>query len=347
MNRPTMVVLGLATLGAVGFLVMRSDGGPSGRATGDALDPAEAQMWTYPADGATNVEFSWDGKDAPQPAAPPQGYPSGPVITLQATQGGALVVSKVGMHAVEQGDEIEVTVLASENDAYLNAETIAVIPHRPLEPVTTYMVEIMGEVAGESFHKEWSFTTRREGCDLLAQDCNPGRGCFLLSTGRQCLWAGQGYVGQACQYPTECMAGLTCMGSSCVPLCDSSETPNDETIACSNRCSGGTFLVPGAEAEEPARLCVLESCIEDPSVCEDSEGCFWLGGFVCAEAGTGAHGSECAQASDCERGTSCLGHEGQFSCRTLCGGPGMPACSDACGDEALLFDAEHQVSFCP
>ena len=105
MNRPTLVVLGLATLGAVGFLLMRSDGGPSGRAIGDPLtdEHGDAQMWTYPANGATNVEFLWDGKDAPQPAAPPQGYPSGPVITLQATHGNALVLSKAGMHGSGAG----------------------------------------------------------------------------------------------------------------------------------------------------------------------------------------------------------------------------------------------------
>ena len=224
---------------------------------------------------------------------------------------------------------------------------MALIPHEPLAPLTTYTVEMHGDVSGVTFSETWSFTTRAESCDLLLQDCNPGQGCFLLSTGKQCLWAGRGFVGEPCTYPNECMAGLTCMGSSCVPFCDGREEVQDPSVACAGRCAGGLFGVPGADEEEPARLCVSESCIQDPGICSETEGCFWLGGFLCAKAGTGAHGTECSQASDCVRGTSCLGHEGKFACHTLCGGPEMPECDAACGDEALLFDPDNEVSFCP
>jgi hypothetical protein len=345
MNRPVLFGLGLVTLGAIAFLVMRSTGVPSGFATGDVT--GQLQLWTYPANDAVSVNLMWDGKDAPQPMAPPKGYPSGPVLTLQVTSGGALSISDAYITREPEGDEIESTVLTSESDAYLKVDTMAVIPHEPLEPLTTYTVEVRGEASGESFSESWSFTTRQEGCDLITQDCNPGKGCFLLSTGKQCLWAGRGFVGEACTYPNDCMAGLTCMGSSCVPFCDSREEVEDSSVACADRCAGGLFAVPGAAEDEPAKLCVSESCIEDPSICSENEGCFWLGGFVCAAAGTGAHGTECSQASDCARGTSCLGHEGKFACHTLCGGPEMPDCEAACEEDALLFDADYKVSFCP
>jgi hypothetical protein len=345
MNRPLKLGLGLITLGAIAFLLMRSAGVPSGFATGDSHGPLK--LWVYPSNDALNVSPMWDGKDAPQPMAPPNGYPSGPVLTLQVTSGGALSITEARVTREPQGDVIESTVLTSENDDHLKADSVALIPHEPLEPLTTYTVEVRGEASGESFSETWSFTTRREGCDLLEQDCNLGQGCFLLSTGKQCLWAGRGFVGEPCTYPNQCMAGLTCMGSSCVPFCDSREDAKDASIACMDRCPGGLFPVPGADEGEPARLCVLERCIEDPSVCGEDEGCYWLGGFLCAPAGTGAHGTECTQASDCARGTSCLGHEDKFTCHTLCGGPHMPDCESACNEEALLFDADYKVSFCP
>lgn len=345
MNKPLVMVLGLVTLGVVAVLLMRSAGVPSGYATGELDGPLK--LWTYPSNDAVNVALMWDGKDAPQPAAPPQGYPSGPVITLQVTSGGAFVISEAVVTREPGGETIEATVLTSENDAHLKSDSVALIPHEPLAELTTYTVDVRGEVSGETFSETWSFTTRREGCDLLEQDCNPGQGCYLLSTGNQCLWSGRGVIDEPCVYPNQCMAGLTCMGSTCVPFCDSREEEADETIACAGRCPGGVFSVPGAAEDEPARLCVLENCINDPSVCAEHEGCYWLGGFICMPAGTGAHGTECAQAGDCARGTSCLGHEGKFSCHTLCGGPQMPDCESACGEDALLFDADNKVSFCP
>ena len=345
MNRTTMIALGVLTLGVISALLLRLAGEPSGHATGTLQ--GSIQVWTYPPNDAVNVPFAWDGKDAPQPMAPPEGYPSGPVITLQATRGAVISVSDAVLIRESDGSVIESTILTSENDGHLTGDVVSLIPHKPLDPTTTYTVEVRGEISGEPLDETWSFTTHREGCDLLAQDCRPGQACYLLSTGLQCLWAGRSAVGGPCEYPSQCMAGLTCMGTRCVPFCDSRDATDDPTVECSDRCNGGVLPVPGAEAEDPVRLCILASCLADPSVCGDGESCVWMGDFMCAKAGQGAHGTPCSQATDCAAGTSCLGHEGTFGCHTLCGGPHMPDCESSCPGEALLFDAENKVSFCP
>jgi hypothetical protein len=345
MNRLLLMALLAVSGGALALVAAQGGGGPSGFATGNLGTPMS--IWTYPTNDAEGVSMSWEGKDAPQPSAPPAGYPSGPVLTLQVGGGVVLTVDEARVVTEPSGSLVDATILTGDNDSVLDAHTVAVIPHAPLEPSTTYTVEVRGKADGIPFEEIWSFTTRREGCDLLDQDCGPGRACSILSTGKQCLWSGRGLVGERCEHANHCGSGLMCMSGRCLPFCDSREESNDPSIACAGRCPGGIFDVPGADTDEPARLCVLESCIKNASLCTEGEGCFWLGGFLCATAGTGKAGASCALASDCSAGTSCLGHEGAFACRALCGGDGMPACLDACGDQALLFDGDNMISFCP
>ena len=344
MNRALLLALLATTAGATALVVTQGTG-PDGLATGELGTPLVA--WTFPHNDAENVEFTWDGKDIPSPAAPPNGYPSGPVITLQVDGEIALAVQEATVAMEPAGSLVPSTILTHENDAYLKPQSVAVIPEAPLEPGTTYTVEIRGEADGIPFEETWSFTTRTAGCDLLTQDCGAGRGCFLSSLGKQCLWEGKGQVDDPCVHANHCAAGLTCLGTRCVPFCDGREDAADAYLTCTGRCPGGVLNVPGADTAEHARLCVLKNCAKDSSICGEGEACYWLGGFVCAPVGTSKAGTPCSSASDCAPGTSCLGHEGAFMCRTLCGEGDMPACEDACDAPALLFDEENMVSFCP
>jgi len=340
-----MFSLLIATVGTLLFLALRTETGPSGLASGELGTPM--MIWTYPSNDAEGVNRGWDGKDSPQPMAPPNGYPSGPVLTLQVGGGLTLDVKEALVMQEPSGSLVEATILTGAQDSFLNAATVAVIPHEPLKPLTTYTVEVQASAGGTPFSESWSFTTRRDGCDLVEQDCSIGRGCFLLSTGKQCLWAGRGQAGDSCEHANQCAVGLTCMGSTCLPFCDARAEPAQPSLACSGHCPGGIVNVPGAQEDEPARVCVLENCAKDASICNEGEACYWIGTFLCAEQGEGPPGTPCTQARDCAAGTSCLGHEGNFACHTLCGGNGMPSCEKACGEEALLFDSKNEISFCP
>lgn len=57
-------------------------------------------------------------------------------------------------------------------------------------------------------------------CDLLAQDCPGGRGCYPSSIAPGCFEAGTSPVGGSCTFSDECVPGAACtFEGACVPLC--------------------------------------------------------------------------------------------------------------------------------
>jgi hypothetical protein len=57
------------------------------------------------------------------------------------------------------------------------------------------------------------------GCDLLAQDCGPGRACVPTDTASTCIVAGAGGPDASCTASTDCQAGEVCLGNgTCEPL---------------------------------------------------------------------------------------------------------------------------------
>lgn len=49
-------------------------------------------------------------------------------------------------------------------------------------------------------------------CDLLAQDCGEGQGCYLAGEA-VCVGAGDGAVGETCMFANGCLPGMVCVGS--------------------------------------------------------------------------------------------------------------------------------------
>lgn len=304
---------------------------------GQGRAPAEAPRFVvWPPRGDRDVPTSWDGAEIPQPPTPPAGYPSGPVLTLHAP-GGSLVISGASVAPESSGAPVAAASLTNANDPNLKPGVLSLIPHRPLEPSTTYRVRVEGTVDSAPFAETWTFTTKSAGCDATGQDCGPGQGCYLLSGATTCLWSGTRPVDSACEYVNDCGPGLTCFGSRCRPLCD------NVSGGCEASCEHGVGLLA---AQSPAAVCLPPSCITSPSACREDEGCYWVGAFVCDWAGALDDGASCKYSNDCRPGYGCLGLSGDFRCRALCDGPGQPACKTRCAGGSQALDADGGVRFC-
>lgn len=117
----------------------------------------EPVLVVWPPAGADDVPTSWDGRENPTPPAPPEGYPSGPIISMHGSDWITLET-----HAVLLGSNaIDHTLLTAETDpnGSVGPNQVFLYTHRPLRSKTTYTVLLTGEHAGEPFYMRWSFTT--------------------------------------------------------------------------------------------------------------------------------------------------------------------------------------------
>jgi len=194
---------------------------------------------TWPPDGATHVPTQWDGLESPQPPAPHGGFPSGPVISASFPPNTAFEVLQHYLHDEETGDSINHTMLTPLNDPNLEGTSAIVIyADSPLKAGHTYEVRVRGVAAGYEFNHTWSFTTRpNTNCNLVAQDCGLGRGCFgSRDDNASCKWEGAARYGDTCTYQNDCRAGLTCVGGACRPFCS---LDPQEASACQKQCAAG------------------------------------------------------------------------------------------------------------
>ncbi|MCA9514892.1 MAG: CAP domain-containing protein [Myxococcales bacterium] len=292
------------------------------------------KLLAYPADGAVDVPTEWSGREVPEPTPPPAGWPSGPVLTVTADRGTVTVVSS-SVRVAASGAELPHTLLTSANDSHLQARDVALIPHAPLAPATAYVATISGLRDGATYTFSWTFTTRAAGCAVDADDCGPGRACYPLNGTLTCLYKGSATLGEACQYVDDCGGGLTCLGGQCRELCASG--------ACDASCAGES-KVPSSVSG--VQVCLGPACTA--SSCGAGEGCYWLSGLACSQAGTVPRGGSCTYADDCQAGSTCLSAGGApATCQALCDGAGMPACDNVCASTAFTLDAKSQLKACP
>lgn len=114
------------------------------------------ELVVYPWPGQTGVAAAWLGNEGPQPPKPPQGYPSGPVITARFTAG-------VEVKSHELFDVADVAVphmwLDAKNDqnvAMFDAKTVVMYAHQPLSP-GQHRVRLAVVRAGKDEVVQWTF----------------------------------------------------------------------------------------------------------------------------------------------------------------------------------------------
>jgi hypothetical protein len=82
-----------------------------------------------------------------------------------------------------------------------------------------------------------------DNCDILAQDCEQGKGCYSIG-GEDlpvCLDAGTEPVGGVCESPSDCTPGHHCVNFRCYEVCDKSDAN-----ACGTFVSCAGFVASGA-----------------------------------------------------------------------------------------------------
>lgn len=150
---PRIVAVGVGVAKAGGAVTEVMDFGSGA----PVVDPP-CVVWPWP--GQDDVATSWSGNEGPQPQPPPEGYPSGPVITAHLPK-----ASVVDVHQLldAAGNEIAHVWRDADNDSNLqgfDAQAVALYAHRPLQADSSYTVRLELRVAGKAETLIWRFRTR-------------------------------------------------------------------------------------------------------------------------------------------------------------------------------------------
>jgi hypothetical protein len=179
-------------------------------------------------------------------------------------------------------------------------------------------------------------------CDIFAQDCPSGQGCYGTLGGHICMDGGSKDAGQFCDGSTECKPGHVCIAPVCVQLCDTSDDANAGE-SCSERCGSNGNLSPmewgiGFCTDVPPE----ETCSFWDQDCPAGKGCYPItGGDACMPITQNLpEGSTCQAERDCAPGLVCdtswsqcvrpcsipeVGVPDEITCATMCGGGGYTA----------------------
>lgn len=124
--------------------------------------PTDTGVWSaaqpyplaYPANGQTDVPYSWGGGESPDPLPPGAAHPVGYPFTLQGVKG-TLQVS-----AAQLRDAAGAVVPTHPSPADCSSfNCYALIAVSPLRANATYTVQASGTVGGVPFSRTWTFST--------------------------------------------------------------------------------------------------------------------------------------------------------------------------------------------
>jgi hypothetical protein len=160
--------------------------------------------------------------------------------------------------------------------------------------------------------------------------CGAGENCVIAdpASGRSvCIAAGTAAVDEPCADLGSCIAGATCIDSTCKPYCASD-------VDCTQKCVGTLYQgnsVPGLST------CTSGCALDDPASCGPGIGCFLLSDGLsdCRPAGTSA--TSCSGVQDCASGYACLD---DGSCAAWCRPGGASCAVGSCqtGDGSTVVD---------
>lgn len=310
------------------------------------------QEWVaYPQNGASLVPTSWDGKESPQPMAPPGGFPSGPVFTLSAADSTSVRVAKSSL-TDENGHAIDHTLLDATNDDFFAAQTgIALYANKPLQAGSTYTIEVSGFRGADVFQWKSSFTTTpKTSCNLLGQEtCGTGKACYPKGGATSCEWQGVVPEGGECSYQNDCAEGTTCVEGECRRLCD---TKNEGWFACGKVCDLGSYSI--LSGQEGVGVCATPHCTPHMDDCGDGKTCQVGSTMTCGVPGVAEEGESCTSPEACSAGLACTDEGKGGTCRPLCAlgeeGNGttteLPRCRETCGAAIVSLPQHPGLAVC-
>jgi hypothetical protein len=120
------------------------------------------------------------------------------------------------------------------------------------------------------FQDNQNIGTCAPSCDLLAQQCPAGQGCYFVSaTSGTCATAGGTPVGGTCQFTNQCVPGASCaiqyqdvMQPECAQHCD----PNMPSCGANQQCALLGEPTPGTTT---AGICI--NCLRMPEACSQNQ----------------------------------------------------------------------------
>ncbi|OGQ77468.1 MAG: hypothetical protein A2289_25170 [Deltaproteobacteria bacterium RIFOXYA12_FULL_58_15] len=210
-----------------------------------SADPSHIARWPVP--DAMDVPKSWDGLENPLPPTPPDGYPSGPIVSVIYPPADDANISDATIS--DHTGDVASYFLSPEIDpnlAYTNA--YFVYSHKPLTERRTYTVEFTGTRGGSAWNDSWSFYVPCERS--MPKDGKACNGNTLLS------------CDMSEPFDTDC-AEQFCIdypgGARCVDEVVTCNQADGEFIGCIDNglvyCLGGYQLVE--------RDCGIDTCIPD------------------------------------------------------------------------------------
>lgn len=117
-------------------------------------DLAKIARWPVP--DAQDVPKSWDGLESPLPPTPPNGYPSGPIISVSYSPNDDVVINNATLS--DQVGDVPSYVLTPSNDPNLDgSSSYFIYAHEPLIERRNYTVRFSGTRSGGFWNDEWSF----------------------------------------------------------------------------------------------------------------------------------------------------------------------------------------------
>jgi hypothetical protein len=177
-------------------------------------------------------------------------------------------------------------------------------------------------------------------CDLVANGCATGEGCYFLSSATgaapapMCQASGIGVTGSSCTTYSNCAPGYTCIGATATTpgACEKYCCDTGSSAGCPSGATCSITLTDSSGNPTGAALCHAPSnCAIFGADCAPGEACTLFGGdgsTDCSEAGTLTEGQTCIYANHCVPGFGCVNSGGASTCQQLCNttAGGAPAC---------------------
>jgi len=118
-----------------------------------------SQVVLYPAPNQVDVPTAFNGNEIPDPA-PNAAYPIGYPVTATFDRNARVIITGFHFRGPTSGDLPGISLMPGDPGNTTTENSFAFLANTPLQPGTTYSMDLTGTINGVAFHRTWHFTTR-------------------------------------------------------------------------------------------------------------------------------------------------------------------------------------------
>ena len=118
-----------------------------------------SQVILYPAPNQVDVPTAFNGNEIPDPA-PNAAYPIGYPVTATFDRNARVTITGFHFRGPTGGDLPGVSLTPGDPSTTTTENSFAFLANSPLQPGTTYSMDLAGTINGVAFHRSWHFTTQ-------------------------------------------------------------------------------------------------------------------------------------------------------------------------------------------